>query len=79
MLLFLSIIADACNPRVRRHLLRLWLRNEDLAWKLPEPLKENWERLYYTAKEDEQRFPLEPEIRQASHGKNGKVEGGKYV
>jgi len=51
-----------------RHLLRLWLRNEELAWKIPEELQSNWKRLYYTATPDEQRFPLEPEIRVASKG-----------
>ncbi|KAF5313517.1 hypothetical protein D9611_008500 [Ephemerocybe angulata] len=63
----------------KRHLLRLWLRDEDHAWKLPKPLEEPWQRLYYTAKEDEHRFPQQPEIRSASKGKGGAAEGGKYV
>ncbi|KAJ2936625.1 hypothetical protein H1R20_g468, partial [Candolleomyces eurysporus] len=61
----------------KRHLLRLWLRNEDLAWKLPQPLEEGWQALYQSATEDEERFAFEPEIRAASRGKGG--EGGKYV
>jgi hypothetical protein len=56
----------------RRHLLRLWLRNEELAWKLPEKLEPIWKRLYYSAMPDEHRFPVEPEIRAASKG------GAKY-
>ncbi|KAF6751642.1 hypothetical protein DFP72DRAFT_1071009 [Ephemerocybe angulata] len=63
----------------KRHLLRLWLRDEEHAWKLPKPLEEPWQRLYYTAKEDEHRFPQQPEIRSASKGKGGAAEGGKYV
>ncbi|KAF9533569.1 hypothetical protein CPB83DRAFT_757892 [Crepidotus variabilis] len=51
-----------------RHLIRLWLRNEDLAWKTPFTLKPIWTRLY-SAPPDEQRFPLEPEIRRKASGK----------
>ncbi|KAG6914934.1 hypothetical protein DXG01_014370 [Tephrocybe rancida] len=49
------------TPEKARHLLRLWLRNEDLAWKTPTELKSHWKRLYYTATPDEQTFPLEAE------------------
>jgi hypothetical protein len=56
---------------LRRHLLRLWLRNEDLAWKTPKALEANWKRLYEVTA-DEQRFPLEPEIRSASKGGGAK-------
>ncbi|KJA17754.1 hypothetical protein HYPSUDRAFT_191935 [Hypholoma sublateritium FD-334 SS-4] len=59
------------SPEHKRHLLRLWLRNEDLAWKLPEVLEPNWQRLYYTATPDTERFPLEPENR------DRKANGGK--
>lgn len=45
-----------------RHLIRLWLRNDELAWKTPEPLQPNWRRLYSVGP-DQQRFPLEPEVR----------------
>lgn len=47
----------------RRHLLRLWLRNEELAWDTPEELKPMWNRLYYELKPEDQKFPLEPEVR----------------
>lgn len=56
------------TPEKTRHLLRLWLRNEELAWKLPEKLEPIWKRLYYSATPDEHRFPVEPEIRAASKG-----------
>ncbi|KAF8636781.1 hypothetical protein AX16_010982 [Volvariella volvacea WC 439] len=68
-----------------RHLVRLWLRNEELAWPLPEALEPVWKRLYYTSKPEDQRFPLEPEIRQGSKGlkrdgNKGEIGGGeKYA
>lgn len=57
-----------------RHLLRLWLRNEELAWEIPKDLEAIWKRLYYTTTADEQTFPLEPEIRKGSRG-----GGAKYA
>ncbi|KAF5386958.1 hypothetical protein D9615_001944 [Tricholomella constricta] len=50
-----------------RHLIRLWLRNDELAWKTPGPLQPIWNRLYSVAPDD-QRFPLEPEIRRKENG-----------
>ncbi|KAK7035824.1 Clavaminate synthase-like protein [Favolaschia claudopus] len=50
-----------------RHLVRLWLRNDELAWKTPKPLEETWKKLYSVPPED-QRFPLEPEIRRTAGG-----------
>ncbi|KAF7967898.1 hypothetical protein HWV62_32812 [Athelia sp. TMB] len=48
-----------------RHLVRLWLRNEELAWAIPEYLDLHWQRLYngLTVDPEKQKFPLEPEIR----------------
>ncbi len=51
----------------RRHLIRLWLRNDELAWKTPEVLAPIWKRLYSVPPE-EQRFPIEPEIRRKENG-----------
>ncbi|TFK32123.1 hypothetical protein BDQ12DRAFT_775069 [Crucibulum laeve] len=62
------------TPEKTRHLLRLWLRNEELAWKIPPELETTWKRLYYSVTPDEQRFPAEPEIRAASKG-----GGAKYA
>lgn len=56
----------------RRHLLRLWLRDEELAWSIPEALNETWRRLYYSTPIEKQTFPFEAEIRKGSKG------GGKY-
>jgi hypothetical protein len=53
----------------RRHLLRLWLRDPNLAWGTPGPLKDRWDTLYKDVTEEEQVFPLEPKIR----GGAGKV------
>ncbi|TFK34848.1 hypothetical protein BDQ12DRAFT_737894 [Crucibulum laeve] len=50
-----------------RHLIRLWLRNDELAWKTPKPLERIWTRLYSIGPE-EQRFPLDPEIRRKENG-----------
>ncbi|KAM6498993.1 hypothetical protein JOM56_006941 [Amanita muscaria] len=47
------------HPDNSRHLLRLWLRNEELAWKTPKELQTQWQRLY-SATPDEQQFSLEP-------------------
>lgn len=50
-----------------RHLVRLWLRNDELAWTTPKPLELIWKRLYSVGP-DEQRFPLNPEIRRKANG-----------
>ncbi|KAK6497244.1 hypothetical protein TWF506_004718 [Arthrobotrys conoides] len=50
-----------------RHLIRLWLRNEELAWKTPAALQHIWDKLY-KLKPEEQNFPLEPEIRKKAGG-----------
>ncbi|RDB24020.1 hypothetical protein Hypma_008647 [Hypsizygus marmoreus] len=55
------------DPEYTRHLVRLWLRNDELAWKTPGPLEPIWKKLYSVGP-DEQRFPLEPEIRKNEHG-----------
>ncbi|KZP03183.1 Clavaminate synthase-like protein [Athelia psychrophila] len=55
-----------------RHLVRLWLRNEELAWTIPAYLDPNWQRLYYSLDAEKQTFALEPEIRNGSKG------GAKY-
>jgi len=47
----------------RRHLLRLWLRDPELAWETPAALKARWDDLYKDVTEEEQVFPLEPQIR----------------
>ncbi|KAG5646882.1 hypothetical protein DXG03_001958 [Asterophora parasitica] len=64
--------AFADTPEKHRHLLRLWLRNEELAWKTPKELEDLWKRLYYTTTPDEQTFPLEPAIRKGAQGKAAK-------
>ncbi|EDR11252.1 uncharacterized protein LACBIDRAFT_233103 [Laccaria bicolor S238N-H82] len=50
-----------------RHLIRLWLRNDEFAWRTPKPLEPIWTRLYSLSPES-QRFPLEPEIRRKESG-----------
>ncbi|TVY73503.1 Taurine hydroxylase-like protein SAT17 [Lachnellula suecica] len=50
-------------PGQERHLLRLWLRDPELAWETPAVLQPRWDELYKDVTEDEQVFPLEPKIR----------------
>lgn len=55
------------SPEHTRHLIRLWLRNDQLAWKTPSYLEPIWKKLYSVTPE-EQRFPLDPEIRRKANG-----------
>ena len=64
----LLIAREHMLTTVRRHLLRLWLRNEELAWKTPKVLQPQWQRLYHSARPEEQHFPLEPVIRDGARG-----------
>jgi len=34
------------KPFQRRHIIRLWLRNEELAWETPDELKQTWFEKY---------------------------------
>lgn len=51
-----------------RHLIRLWLRNEELAWQLPEELKPLWTKTF-DVEPNEQTFALEPVVREAAKGR----------
>ncbi|RPA98688.1 Clavaminate synthase-like protein [Choiromyces venosus 120613-1] len=44
----------------KRHLLRLWLRNEELAWKTPEVLQSAWRVAYGSDDVSEEKWPIEP-------------------
>jgi hypothetical protein len=49
-----------------RELLRLWVRNEELAWDLPRALVPHWRQLFYTAESETQVFfPDEPRSQQS--------------
>lgn len=50
----------------KRHLVRLWLRDEENAWETPEGLKSRWARVYDDVQEERQVFPLEATVRNAS-------------
>ncbi|KAL4757803.1 TauD/TfdA family dioxygenase [Aspergillus foveolatus] len=47
----------------RRHLVRLWLRDPELAWETPEGLKSRWEYVYGEVDAAKSIFPLEPFVR----------------
>ncbi|KAJ3506628.1 hypothetical protein NLJ89_g6764 [Agrocybe chaxingu] len=51
------------SPEKTRHLLRLWLRNEELAWKLPSELNQLWQAIYYASTPETEHFQIEPQIR----------------
>lgn len=59
----------------QRHLLRLWLRDEENAWPTPERLVELWECVYDDVHAENQVFPTEPRIRTSS---DGKAQQGGY-
>ncbi|KAF3404614.1 hypothetical protein DPV78_003350 [Talaromyces pinophilus] len=50
-------------PNEERHLLRLWLRDSEYAWETPTQLQDRWDEIYKGLSEEEQRFPLEPTLR----------------
>ncbi|KAM7222993.1 hypothetical protein V8F06_001549 [Rhypophila decipiens] len=54
----------------QRHLVRLWLRDEENAWNTPEPLQDRWDRVYKDVTAEKSVFPLEPRIRTASKGED---------
>lgn len=60
----------------QRHLVRLWLRDPELAWNTPDKLRGRWDKVYKDVREENQIFPLEPYIRSSSLGKTEpKVSG----
>lgn len=59
----------------RRHLIRLWLRDEELHWETPAALQSRWDRVYDDVTAESQVFPLEPSIRSASSGQEVKQHG----
>ncbi|KAK7420850.1 hypothetical protein QQZ08_010251 [Neonectria magnoliae] len=54
------------SPEKQRHLVRLWLRDPELAWKTPEALQPRWDNLYEGVTPEKTVFPLEPAIRSSS-------------
>jgi hypothetical protein len=57
------------DEKQTRHLLRLWQRNEGLAWELPTRLKPLWNKTFNVTPE-EQTFSIDPVIRAAVKGRN---------
>lgn len=56
----------------QRHLVRLWLRDEELRWAIPEALGPRFEKVYEGVEKERQVFPLEPFVRSSAAGKVGK-------
>jgi len=61
------------TPEQQRHLVRLWLRDPEYAWKTPRQLQDRWDDLYRGVTPEKQVFPLEPRIRSASSGSGKEV------
>lgn len=57
----------------QRHLVRLWLRDEENAWALPKALDERWDKVFKNVTVEKQVFPPEPYIRSASLGGNDRA------
>jgi hypothetical protein len=60
--------------RSRRHLVRLWLRDPEFAWKTPDALRRRWDNVYEGIEEEKTVFPLEPFVRSASDANKFKAE-----
>ncbi|KAG5650327.1 hypothetical protein H0H81_012613 [Sphagnurus paluster] len=56
------------GPEQKRHLLRMWLRNEELGWATPPELQELWQQLYHSVSPDDHTFPLEAAVRKQTIG-----------
>ncbi|KAF2011643.1 Clavaminate synthase-like protein [Aaosphaeria arxii CBS 175.79] len=52
----------------QRHLVRLWLRDEEFAWETPAQIQNRWDGVYKDVAEENSIFPLEPYIRSSSKG-----------
>ncbi|QKX63827.1 uncharacterized protein TRUGW13939_10998 [Talaromyces rugulosus] len=63
------------TAETQRHLVRLWLRDEENAWPTPTRLNELWTRVYEGVDAENQYFPTEPRIRTSS---DGKAQQGGY-
>ncbi|KAL2681237.1 hypothetical protein Neosp_008845 [[Neocosmospora] mangrovei] len=62
------------SPEKQRHLVRLWLRDPEFAWKTPEALRRRWDNVYEGIEEENTVFPLEPFVRSASDANKFKAE-----
>ncbi|KAF2031721.1 Clavaminate synthase-like protein [Setomelanomma holmii] len=69
----------ANSPEKQRHLVRLWLRDPELAWRIPETLRGRWDKVYEGMGEgraESQVWPLDAYIRSASLGAEKEKKGG---
>lgn len=60
----------------QRHLVRLWLRDEELKWALPEQLRGRMGKVFDGVRGENQVFPLEAFVRSSALGKGG--DKGKH-
>ena len=48
------------DNRSSRHLVRLYLRNDDIGWGIPPMLRETWDRVYGKDDDLDEIYPIEP-------------------
>ncbi|KAF3764193.1 hypothetical protein M406DRAFT_62540 [Cryphonectria parasitica EP155] len=61
---------DSNEKRTSRHLLRLWLRDPEYAWKTPEAIQWRWDQIYGGVTPEKEILPLEPFVRSAGKGRS---------
>jgi hypothetical protein len=59
----------------QRHLVRLWLRDEEFAWRIPEELTGRFDKVFKGVTKKGQIFPLEPFVRSAALGRLEEKKG----
>ncbi|KAH8587384.1 TfdA family taurine catabolism dioxygenase TauD [Bisporella sp. PMI_857] len=62
-----GIATDFQKGDIQRHLMRLWLRDPENAWRTPDVLKQRWAQIYEGITPEASVLPLEPFIRSAGN------------
>ncbi|KAF1815432.1 Clavaminate synthase-like protein [Eremomyces bilateralis CBS 781.70] len=52
-----AYVDEGCQ---RRHLIRLWLHNQELGWQLPGHLRPSWEKVFANDDNMPEKYPVEP-------------------
>lgn len=65
------------GPLARRHLVRLWLRNEDKAWSTPPQLQYAWDRVFGDGPEAADLWAFEPPVDPDLETSNNPARGRK--
>jgi TfdA family taurine catabolism dioxygenase TauD len=57
------------SPKNKRYLMRMWLRNDEKAWSLPEELQIASERTYENVDKEEEIWEIDPYLTELTGGK----------